>query len=459
MSVSKLAAKTVTLRPISVSSVQRLLTRGISSKIGAASSLLKPSALVSKTSIGANVTAAPAVVAATPSAAFHTTRVARKFDASVGLTDEQKMFQQTAQEFADKEFRPFAAEWDEKKHFPMDVLRKAAELGFAGVYVRDDVGGAGLGRLDAALIFEALATGCPSTAAYLTIHNMCSWMIDTFASEDLRQKYLPRMTTLELFSSYCLTEPNAGSDASSLQTRAEKKGDKYILNGTKAFISGGGVSDVYIIMARTGAPGPKGISAFIVEKGFKGISFGANERKMGWNSQPTSMVILEDCEVPAENLLGTEGDGFTYAMKGLDGGRINIAAMSLGGAQTCLNLATEYVQGRKQFGKPLSAQQNIQFKLADMATELTASRLLVHQAAALLDAKSPLATMHAAMAKRFATDAGSRIANEALQMHGGYGYLKDYPIEKYVRDLRVHQILEGTNEIMRLIISRQVLSQ
>jgi len=378
------------------------------------------------------------------------------FDATVGLTEDQILFQQTALQFAKEQMAPYAAEWDEKKHFPQDVLRKAAELGFAGIYVRDDVGGAGLGRMDAAVIFEALATACPSTAAYLTIHNMCSWMIDTFGNEEQRKKYLPRLTTLELFSSYCLTEPNAGSDAASLQTRAERRGNKYILNGTKAFISGGGVSDVYIVMARTGGPGPKGVSAFIVEKGFKGLSFGANERKMGWNSQPTAMVIMEDCEVPAENLLGQEGEGFKFAMKGLDGGRINIAAMSLGGAQTCLNLTADYVQSRKQFGQPLVNQQSIQFKLADMLTELTASRLMVHQAARLLDAKDPRATVHAAMAKRYATDAGSRICNEALQMHGGYGYLKDFPIEKFVRDLRVHQILEGTNEIMRLIISRAV---
>lgn len=391
-------------------------------------------------------------------AGFHTTTVNRyKFDASIGLTEDQKQFQQAAMEFADEEFKPHAAEWDEKKHFPMDVLRKAASLGFAAVYVREDVGGAGLGRMDAAVIFEALATGCPSTAAYLTIHNMCSWMIDTFGSEHLRLKYLPRLATLELFSSYCLTEPNAGSDASSLQTRAEKKGNKYILNGTKAFISGGGVSDIYIVMARTGGPGPKGISAFIVEKGFKGLSFGANEKKLGWNSQPTSMVIMEDCEVPEENRLGEEGEGFKFAMKGLDGGRINIAAMSLGGAQACLNTAVDYVQNRKQFGAPLAEQQSIQFKLADMATELTAARLMVHRAAQLLDEKSEHATSHAAMAKRFATDIGSKIANEALQLHGGYGYLKDYPVEKYVRDLRVHQILEGTNEIMRLIISRSIL--
>jgi alkylation response protein AidB-like acyl-CoA dehydrogenase len=282
-------------------------------------------------------------------------------------------------------------------------------------------------------------------------------MIDTFASEELRQKYLPSLVTMDKFASYCLTEPNAGSDAASLQTRAVKDGDEYVLNGTKAFISGAGVSEVYVVMARTGGDGPKGISTFIVEKDTPGVSFGENERKHGWNSQPTRMVFFDNVRVPASNMVGEEGKGFTYAMKGLDGGRINIASMSLGGAQACLNMAAEHVATRKQFGKPLHDQQSVQFKLADMATELTAARLMVHRAAELLDQRSPAATMHCAMAKRYATDVGYKVVNDALQLHGGYGYLKDYPVEKYLRDLRVHQILEGTNEIMRVITARHII--
>lgn len=379
-------------------------------------------------------------------------------DMTLGLSSEQIEFQNMAYDFGQRELAPFAAEWDEKKIFPVETLRKAAELGFAGIYVRDDVGGSALTRLDASVIFEQLSMSCISTTAYLTIHNMCSWMIDKFGNEKQRHKYLPQLCKLDKFSSYCLTEPGSGSDSAALKTSAVKKGEKYILNGEKAFISGGGFSDVYLIMARTGAPGPKGISCFIVEKGFPGISFGKNEKKMGWNSQPTSAVILQDCEVPAENLLGNEGDGFKIAMMGLDGGRINIGTCSLGGAQQCLNLARDYLLTRKQFGQTLSNFQYLQFKLADMATELQAARLMVRNAASKMDQKDPNVTSHCAMAKRFATDVGFNVANQALQMHGGYGYLKDYPIERFVRDLRVHQILEGTNEIMRLIIARQILT-
>jgi alkylation response protein AidB-like acyl-CoA dehydrogenase len=401
---------------------------------------------------------------------------------SLGLSDEQKEFQRVALDFADKQMKPHAEHWDEKKVFPLDCLREAAALGFGGVYVRDDVGGTGLSRLDASVIFEALSTGCTSTTAYLTIHNMCAWMIDTFGTEAQRQQFLPKLVTMEHCASYCLTEPGSGSDASSLQTRAVKRGNEYVLNGSKAFISGGSTSDVYVVMTRTGGEGPKGISAFLVEKvcfcvyscvdpqlsiltfyfsleqGTPGLSFGKQERKLGWNSQPTCIVSFEDCVVPAANLLGgVEGQGFKFAMKGLDGGRINIAACSVGGAQACLDAAKSHVKVRKQFGAPLADLQSVQFKIADMGTELTAARLMVRQAATLLDAKSPLATTHCAMAKRFATDASFQVANEALQLHGGYGYLRDYPIERFVRDLRVHQILEGTNEIMRVIASRAML--
>jgi len=377
----------------------------------------------------------------------------------VGLNDQQKEFQLAALEFAKKEIEPFAEKWDAEKIFPRETLKKAAGLGFAGVYVKEDVGGSGLGRKDAAVIFETLATSCVSTSAFLTIHNMCAWMIDTFGNSAQRQAYLPRMVNFELCASYCLTEPGSGSDAASLITRAVRKGDEYILNGTKAFISGGGASDVYLIMARTGeeGSGSKGISCFIVEKSFPGISFGKQERKLGWNSQPTSMVILEDCRVPAANLLGSPGQGFLIAMKGLDGGRINIGTTSLGGAIACLTKTIEHVKVRKQFGQPLAGFQHIQFKLADMAIELQAARLMIQNAASMLDNKHADATVHCAMAKRFATDAGFKICDDALQLHGGYGYLKDYPIERFLRDVRVHQILEGTNEIMRLIISRHLL--
>jgi alkylation response protein AidB-like acyl-CoA dehydrogenase len=373
------------------------------------------------------------------------------------LTDDQRAIQAAARDFAEAELAPHSARWDEDKHFPVDVLRAAAGLGFAGLYVGEDVGGSGLTRLDAALVIEALAHGDVSTTAFLSIHNMAAWMIDRFASLALRQKYLPRLTRMDLIASYCLTEPGSGSDAASLSTTAKRDGEAYVLNGAKAFISGAGVSDVYVVMARSGGPGAGGVSAFVVERETSGLSFGAQERKMGWASQPTAAVHFDNVRVPAENRVGDEGQGFRIAMAGLDGGRINIAACSLGGAALALETAAAHLETRKQFGRPLKDFQALQFRLADMATELEAGRLMVRRAAAALDAKDPAATMLCAMAKRFATDGGFRIANEALQLHGGYGYLKDYPLERIVRDLRVHQILEGTNEIMRVIIARELL--
>lgn len=374
------------------------------------------------------------------------------------LSEEQRAFRDMAQDFARNEMAPQAAKWDEEKIFPEETLRKAAALGFGGIYVRDDVGGSGLSRLDAAVIFEELAGGCTSTAAYISIHNMACWMIDHFGSDDTRRAFLPRLTSMEHFASYCLTEPSAGSDAAALKTRADRDGDEYVLNGTKAFISGGGRSDVYVVMCRTGGEGAGGISTLVVPSDTTGLSFGAQERKMGWNSQPTAMVIFENARVPAANLLGQEGDGFKIAMMGLDGGRINISACSLGGARTAMEAARGYMKERKQFGKPLAAFQALQFKLADMATELEAARLMIHRAAQKLDDGAPDKTAFCAMAKRFATDVGFQVCNEALQLHGGYGYLRDFPIERILRDLRVHQILEGTNEVMRLIVSRQLLS-
>ncbi|KAA1057619.1 isobutyryl-CoA dehydrogenase [Azospirillum argentinense] len=372
------------------------------------------------------------------------------------LSEEQQAFRDTARDFAQQEMAPNAAHWDENSVFPVNTLRQAAALGFAGIYVGEEFGGSGLGRLDAAVIFEELSAACPSTAAYISIHNMASWMIDRFGNAEQRERFLPKLTTMEHFASYCLTEPGAGSDAASLRTRAERDGDHYVLNGSKAFISGGGTSDVYVCMVRTGEPGPKGISCIVVEKGTPGLSFGKQEHKLGWKSQPTSAVIFENCRVPVANRIGEEGEGFRIAMKGLDGGRLNIAACSVGGARFCLEQAIAYTTERKQFGKPLNAFQALQFKLADMATELDAARLMLHRAAASLDAGSPEATAHCAMAKRFATDAGFQVVNEALQLHGGYGYIKEYPIERIFRDLRVHQILEGTNEIMRVIIARHL---
>lgn len=379
------------------------------------------------------------------------------FDLSVGLNEDQRAFQEMALGFAAENLAPHAAKWDQEKFFPVDTIKTCAQLGFGGIYVKDDVGGSNLSRMDAAVIFEALATGCVSTSAYLTIHNMCAWMIDTQGTEAQRQQYLPGVTAMDLFCSYCLTEPSSGSDAGSLSTKAELKGDDYVLNGTKAFISGAGTSDLYLVMARTSDDGTNGVTCFIVPKDAPGLSFGKNEDKLGWNSQPTRMVMMDDCVIPKANVLGEVGAGFKIAMKGLDGGRINIGTTAVGGAVAALNAAIDYTADRKQFGKPIAVFQNTQFKLADMATDLTASRLMIHNAAHLLDAQDPAATMHCAMAKRFSTDHAFDVANQALQLHGGYGYLKDYPVERIVRDLRVHSILEGTNEIMRLIISRDLL--
>ena len=373
------------------------------------------------------------------------------------LNEDQRLFQDTARAFAKDVLEPNAAHWDEESHFPVAELRQAAELGFAGIYVRDDVGGVGLGRLESTIIFEELSAACPSTAAFISIHNMASWMIDNWGTEEQRQKWLPRLTTMELIASYALTEPGAGSDASSLRTKAVLDGDHYVLNGSKAFISGGGRSDIYVVMVRTGEDGPKGISCVVVENGTPGLSFGAQEKKMGWKSQPTSAVIFDNCRIPVANRIGKEGEGFKIAMMGLDGGRLNIGACSLGGARACLEKAIAYTKERKQFGQAIADFQATQFKLADMATDLEAARLMIRSAAVAVNEKLPGATTKAAMAKRFATDVCFNIVNDALQLHGGYGYIKEYPIERFLRDLRVHQILEGTNEIMRVIISRQIL--
>ncbi|SRR5579885_3068680 len=375
------------------------------------------------------------------------------------LTDEQRAVQETARQFAEREFQPNAARWDEAAIFPRDTLRAAAALGFAGIYVGDEFGGSGLTRLDAAIVFEELARGCVSTAAYLSIHNMAAWMIDRFGDAAQRARFLPKLMTMEHCASYCLTEPGAGSDAAALATRAVRDGEHYRITGSKAFISGGGASDLYVAMVRTGSAGAGGISCIVVENGTPGLGFGRKEKKLGWNSQPTAMVLFDDCRVPVANRIGAEGEGFRIAMMGLDGGRINIGACSLGGARACLEAARGHLRERRQFGKALAEFQALQFRLADMATELEAARLMVHRAARALDQGEADATLHCAMAKRFATDAGFRIANDALQLHGGYGYMKDYPIERYLRDLRVHQILEGTNEIMRVIIARRLLGQ
>jgi alkylation response protein AidB-like acyl-CoA dehydrogenase len=364
---------------------------------------------------------------------------------------------EVARDFAEREMLPKAEEWDEKEHFPKDVLRELAQLGFAATYTREEHGGSGLSRVASAAVFEALAASCTSTTAYLTIHNMCTWMVDTYGNEEQRAKWVPAMAKMDLFASYCLTEPGAGSDAASLRTSARVDGDDYVLNGEKAFISGGGESDVYVVMVRTGDSSSRGISAVVVEKDAPGLSFGKKERKLGWNSQPTRAVVFEDCRVPRANLLGQEGQGFRMALSGLDGGRVNIAACSLGAAQASLSTAAAHVQQRQQFGRPLAAQQNVQFKLADYATLLSASRRMVRAAAAKIDEQDPTRNVHCAMAKRFATDACFDICNGSLQMLGGYGYLKDYPIQRYLRDARVHTILEGTNEVMRLITSREIL--
>ncbi len=374
------------------------------------------------------------------------------------LSEDQRAFQDVARNFAAEQMAPHAGQWDEEQIFPVDALRAAAELGFAGIYVREDVGGSDLSRLDAAIIFEELAGGCTSTAAYISIHNMASWMIDSFGDDEQRARWLPKLCSMEHFASYCLTEPGSGSDAASLRTKAERDGDSYVLNGSKAFISGGSTSDVYVCMVRTGGDGPDGISCIVVEKDTPGLSFGKKERKMGWNSQPTAAVIFEDCRVPVANRIGQEGDGFKIAMKGLDGGRLNISACSIGAARACLAQARDYMGERKQFGKHLNEFQALQFRLADMATELDAARLMLWRAATALDEADPQATMYCAMAKRFATDIGFEVCNQALQLHGGYGYIREYPIERYVRDTRVHQILEGTNEVMRLIIARKILA-
>jgi len=375
------------------------------------------------------------------------------------LTEDQRAIEDAARAFAAAELAPHSHRWDAESHFPVDVLKKAAELGFAGLYVQEDVGGSALSRLDASIVFEQLSYGDVSTAAFISIHNMASWMIDRFGSDDLRHRYLPRLTTMELIASYCLTEPGSGSDAAALQTTARKDGDHYVLNGSKAFISGAGTSDVYVVMVRTGGPGPKGISALVVEKGTPGLSFGAQEKKMGWKSQPTAQVNFDDCRVPEANRIGAEGEGFRFAMAGLDGGRINIASCSLGGAGLALDTAKSHLETRRQFGNPLKDFQGLQWRLADMATELDAARLMVRRAAHALDHRDPKATQYCAMAKRLATDTGFEVANQALQLHGGYGYLADFPLERIVRDLRVHQILEGTNEIMRVITARELFRQ
>ncbi len=375
------------------------------------------------------------------------------------LSEDQLAIQGMATAFANDTLAPNAMRWDEEKHFPVPEMRQAAALGMGGIYIAEDVGGSGLTRLDAALIFEALSTGCPTVAAYISIHNMCAWMIDRYGSAEQRAAFLPKLCTMEHLASYCLTEPGAGSDAAALKTKAVRDGDHYILDGQKQFISGAGVSDVYVVMVRTGEAGPSGISTLVVERGTPGLSFGANEKKMGWNAQPTRAVIFENCRVPVANRLGPEGIGFKIAMAGLDGGRLNIGACSLGGAQSALDKALAYAQERKAFGSRIADFQALQFKLADMATELEAARSLLWRAAAALDAKTPDATKLCAMAKRIATDTGFTVANDALQIHGGYGYLADYGIEKIVRDLRVHQILEGTNEVMRMIVARGLVGR
>lgn len=373
------------------------------------------------------------------------------------LNEEQIAIRDMARDFAEQEIMPYAKEWDEKHVFPVETLRKAAALGMAAIYIRNDVGGSELNRLAAAIIFEELAAACPSTAAYLSIHNMVSWLIDHYADDTLRKKWLPKMVTMELISSYCLTEPSSGSDAAALKTTAIKDGDHYILNGAKAFISGGSVSDVYAVMVRTGAEGPKGISCVLVEKDTPGLSFGQREQKLGWHSQPTTMVFFENCHVPVCNRIGEEGQGFKIALSALNGGRINIAACSLGGARQCIELTKQYMSERTQFKQKLSEFEALQFRFADMLTNLEASRLMTHRAAHALDTQHADTITYCAMAKRLATDLCFEICNQALQLHGGYGYIRDYPIERYFRDLRVHQILEGTNEIMRLIIARGAL--
>ena len=375
------------------------------------------------------------------------------------LTDDQRQIQDLARQFTASEITPHAAEWDEKHHFPRATVQKAAELGFGAIYVSEESGGIGLGRLESALIFEAMSYGCPSTSAFISIHNMAAWMIDRFGSQPVKDKYLPSMIGMERLGSYCLTEPSSGSDAAALKTRAVRDGDHYVVSGSKAFISGGGENEIYVTMARTGEDGPKGISCLVIEKDMPGVSFGAQERKLGWHSQPTAQVNFDEVRVPVENRVGGEGEGFRIAMMGLDGGRLNIGACSLGGGQRCLDEAVAYTKERKQFGTAIADFQNTQFMLADMATELEAARALLYLAAAKVTDNAPDKTRFAAMAKRLATDTGSTIADRALQLHGGYGYLMDYPIERFWRDLRVHSILEGTNQVMRMITAREMLRQ
>ncbi len=375
------------------------------------------------------------------------------------LSDDQLAIQEMARKFTADAITPHAAEWDEKAHFPRDTIKAAAELGFASIYVSEESGGIGLGRLEAALIMEAMSYGCPATSAFISIHNMASWMIDRFGGDAVKAKFLPSLVTMDQMASYCLTEPGSGSDAAALKTTAKLEGDHYVVNGTKQFISGAGVNDLYVTMVRTGQPGPKGISCLVIEKDMPGVSFGAKERKLGWNASPTAQVMFDNVHVPVENRVGAEGDGFRFAMAGLDGGRLNIGACSLGGAQRCLDEALAYVKDRQQFGQPIADFQNTQFMLADMATELEAARALLYLAAAKVSANAPDKTRFSAMAKRLATDSGSKIVNDALQLFGGYGYLRDYPIERFWRDLRVHSILEGTNQVMRMIVGRDLLRQ
>ncbi|MBL0769665.1 acyl-CoA dehydrogenase family protein [Sphingopyxis sp. DHUNG17] len=375
------------------------------------------------------------------------------------LTDDQLAIQDMARKFTADAITPHAAEWDEKAHFPRDTIKAAAELGFASIYVSEESGGIGLGRLEAALIMEAMSYGCPATSAFISIHNMASWMIDRFGGDAVKAKFLPSLVTMDQMASYCLTEPGSGSDAAALKTTAKLEGDHYVVNGTKQFISGAGVNDLYVTMVRTGQPGPKGISCLVIEKDMAGVSFGAKEKKLGWNASPTAQVMFDNVHVPVENRVGAEGDGFRFAMAGLDGGRLNIGACSLGGAQRCLDEALAYVKDRQQFGQPIADFQNTQFMLADMATELEAARALLYLAAAKVSANAPDKTRFSAMAKRLATDSGSKIVNDALQLFGGYGYLRDYPIERFWRDLRVHSILEGTNQVMRMIVGRDLLRQ
>lgn len=375
------------------------------------------------------------------------------------FNDDELAIRDMARDFAENEMAPFASEWDKNHTFPVETLRKAASLGLAALYVKEDVGGTGLNRLASALIFEELATACPSTSAYLSIHNMVGWLIDHYANDQLRQQWLPKLATMEIFSSYCLTEPGSGSDAASLKTTATRQGDHYIVNGSKAFISGGSVSDIYVCMVRTGDESSQGISCLLIEKNTPGLSFGKPEPKLGWHSQPTTMVFFENCRVPITNLIGAEGQGFKIALSALNGGRINIAACSLGGAKSCLTKTRQYMLERKQFKQPLSEFEALQFRIADMLTELEAAQLLTYRAAYALDRQDANKISYCAMAKRYATDVCFKICNEALQLHGGYGYIQDYPIERYFRDLRVHQILEGTNEVMRLIIARHIFSE